>query len=145
MKKYAIIIFLLLSTLALSSQPKQELRAVWLTTLEGLDWPSTKGTSASVEQKQKQELCHILDQLKRANVNTILYQARIRGTVTYPSLIEPWDGCISGTFGTAPHYDPLQFAIDEAHKRGMELHACSGYGSHGKVEQLWCQALSGTS
>lgn len=43
MKKYAIIIFLLLSTLALSSQPKQELRAVWLTTLEGLDWPSTKG------------------------------------------------------------------------------------------------------
>lgn len=123
MKKYAIIIFLLLSTLALSSQPKQELRAVWLTTLEGLDWPSTKGTSASVEQKQKQELCHILDQLKRANVNTILYQARIRGTVTYPSLIEPWDGCISGTFGTAPHYDPLQFAIDEAHKRGMELHA----------------------
>lgn len=43
MKKYAIIIFLLLNTLALSSQPKQELRAVWLTTLEGLDWPSTKG------------------------------------------------------------------------------------------------------
>lgn len=86
MKKYAIIIFLLLSTLALSSQPKQELRAVWLTTLEGLDWPSTKGTSASVEQKQKQELCHILDQLKRANVNTILYQARIRGTVTYQVL-----------------------------------------------------------
>ena len=123
MKKYAFIIFLLLGALTLSSQPKQELRAVWLTTLEGLDWPSSKGTSGAVEQKQKQELCRILDQLKCAHVNTVLYQARIRGTVTYPSRIEPWDGCISGTFGTAPNYDPLQFAIEEAHKRGMELHA----------------------
>lgn len=108
---------------SLTAQPKQELRAVWLTTLEGLDWPSVKGTSTSIEQKQKQELRRIFDQLKRANVNTILYQARIRGTVTYPSRIEPWDGCVSGTFGKAPNYDPLQFAIEEAHKRGMELHA----------------------
>ena len=116
------IIFACFATL-LVAQPKQELRAVWLTTLEGLDWPSTKGTSQTVEEKQKNELRRIFDQLKHANVNTILYQARIRGSVTYPSSIEPWDGCISGQFGTAPHYDPLQFAIDEAHKRGMELHA----------------------
>ncbi|MBQ9678871.1 MAG: family 10 glycosylhydrolase [Prevotella sp.] len=110
-------------SLLLQAQPKQELRAVWLTTLEGLDWPSTKGTSLAVEQKQKQELCHILDLLKKANVNTILFQTRIRGTVTYPSRIEPWDGCVSGRFGTAPNYDPLQFAIEETHKRGMEIHA----------------------
>lgn len=123
MKHYSFIILLLWAVLSLNAQPKQELRAVWLTTLEGLDWPSTKGTSFAVEQKQKQELCRILDQLKHANVNTVLYQARIRGTVTYPSRIEPWDGCISGRFGTAPNYDPLQFAIEETHKRGMELHA----------------------
>ncbi len=116
------IVFVCFATL-LVAQPKQELRAVWLTTLEGLDWPSTKGTSQAVEEKQKNELRRIFDQLKHANVNTILFQARIRGTVTYPSHIEPWDGCISGQFNTAPHYDPLQFAIDEAHKRGMELHA----------------------
>ena len=116
-------IFLACFAQTLQAQPKLELRAVWLTTLEGLDWPSTKGTSATVEQKQKEELCHILDQLKHANVNTILFQTRIRGTVTYPSRIEPWDGCISGRFGTAPNYDPLRFAIEEAHKRGMELHA----------------------
>ena len=123
--KRLTLFYILLTCFAvmLHAQPKQELRAVWLTTLEGLDWPSTKGTSAAVEQKQKQELCRILDQLKRANVNTVLYQARIRGTVTYPSRIEPWDGCGSGRFGTAPNYDPLQFAIEEAHKRGMELHA----------------------
>lgn len=123
MKRYTFIIFLFMAALAIGAQPKQEIRAVWLTTLEGLDWPSVKGTSASIEERQKQELCHILDQLKQANVNTILYQTRIRGTVTYPSRIEPWDGCISGRFGTAPHYDPLQFVIEEAHKRGMELHA----------------------
>ena len=123
MKRYTLILLFLLTILAMGAQPKQELRAVWLTTLEGLDWPSTKGTSLAVEQKQKQELRNILDQLKKANVNTILFQTRIRGTVTYPSRIEPWDGCVSGRFGTAPNYDPLQFAIEEAHKRGMEIHA----------------------
>lgn len=123
MRRYTFLLLLLGIVMALGAQPKQELRAVWLTTLEGLDWPSTKGTSAAIEQKQKEELGNIFDQLKRANINTVLFQARIRGTVTYPSNIEPWDGCISGRFGTAPNYDPLQFAIEEAHKRGMELHA----------------------
>lgn len=123
MKRYTIFLLLIWMCMTIGAQPKQELRAVWLTTLEGLDWPSTKGTSSAVERQQKQELCRILDQLKQANVNTILFQARIRGTVTYPSRYEPWDGCISGKFGTAPHYDPLQFAIEETHKRGMELHA----------------------
>ena len=116
MKRYTFIILLLCAVLSLNAQPRQELRAVWLTTLEGLDWPSTKGTSAAIERRQKQELCEILDKLKRANVNTVLFQARIRGTVTYPSKYEPWDGCISGKFGTAPNYDPLQYAIEEAHK-----------------------------
>lgn len=123
MKRHILLQLLLGIVLTLVAQPKQELRAVWLTTLEGLDWPSVKGTSGAVEQRQKEELRNILDQLKRANVNTVLFQARIRGTVVYPSRIEPWDGCVSGRFGSAPNYDPLQFAIEEAHKRGMELHA----------------------
>lgn len=122
MKRHILLQLLLGIVLTLVAQPKQELRAVWLTTLEGLDWPSVKGTSVAVEQRQKEELRNILDQLKRANVNTVLFQTRIRGTVTYPSRIEPWDGCVSGRFGSAPNYDPLQFAIEEAHKRGMELH-----------------------
>ena len=63
MKRYSFIILLLCAVLSLNAQPKQELRAVWLTTLEGLDWPSTKGTSLAIEQKQKQELCRLLDQL----------------------------------------------------------------------------------
>ena len=78
--------------------PKHEVRAVWLTTISGLDWPKTKATSVANREKQKQELCQILDQLKAARINTILLQTRIRGSVIYPSKIEPWDVCLTGQF-----------------------------------------------
>ena len=103
--------------------PKYEVRAVWLTTLMGLDWPKTKATSAVQREKQKQELCKILDQLRAAKINTVLLQTRIRGSVIYPSKIEPWDVCLTGQFDKDPGYDPLAFAIEETHRRGMELHA----------------------
>lgn len=103
--------------------PKRELRAVWLTTLSGLDWPRNKATSAAGVERQKQELCQLLDQLKAANINTVLLQTRIRGSVIYPSAIEPWDVCLTGQYGRSPNYDPVQFAIEETHRRGMELHA----------------------
>ena len=103
--------------------PKHESRAVWLTTLSGLDWPKTKAHNETSRQKQQQELCTILDSLKKIRINTVLLQTRVRGTVIYPSALEPWDGCMSGTVGTSPGYDPLAFAIEECHKRGMELHA----------------------
>ena len=108
----------------LTTSPKYEIRAVWLTTLNGLDWPKTlsNGSSGSVE-RQKQELVRILDQLKAAGINVVLLQTRVRATTIYPSAMEPWDGCLTGTAGRNPGYDPLQFAIDECHKRGMQLHA----------------------
>lgn len=106
-----------------SVPPKREVRAVWLTTIGGLDWPHTYSHTHTTQQRQKQELRDILDQLKRAGINTVLLQTRVRGTVIYPSALEPWDGCMSGTPGSSPGYDPLAFAIDECHKRGMELHA----------------------
>lgn len=96
---------------------------MWLTTVGGLDWPHSYAQSAHSIRKQQQELCGILDKLKAAHVNTVLLQTRIRGTVIYPSTDEPWDGCTSGIPGTSPGYDPLQFAIEECHRRGMELHA----------------------
>ncbi len=103
--------------------PKREVRAVWLTTLSGLDWPKTKATNAKTAQQQQTELCRILDQLQQCGINTVFFQTRIRGSVLYPSQIEPWDVAISGQFGRSPGYDPLKFAIDECHRRGMELHA----------------------
>lgn len=103
--------------------PKRELRAVWVTTLNGLDWPTSKATSRTGIEKQKQELCHLLDQLKAAKINTILLQTRIRGSLIYPSQLEPWDICLTGQYDKHPGYDPLAFAIEETHRRGMELHA----------------------
>ncbi|MCR5819979.1 MAG: family 10 glycosylhydrolase [Bacteroidaceae bacterium] len=108
---------------AISQLPKREIRAVWLTTLYGLDWPRTKATSAAKREQQKAELCAILDSLKAININTIMFQTRVRGSVIYPSDIEPWDQSLTGTFDRSPGYDPLAFAIEETHRRGMELHA----------------------
>ncbi len=103
--------------------PKHEVRAVWLTTIGGLDWPKTKITSDEDRQQQKDELCQILDQLQACRINTVVLQTRIRGSVIYPSDIEPWDVCLTGQFDRDPGYDPLAFAIEETHRRGMELHA----------------------
>ncbi len=108
---------------AQKSAPKHEVRAVWVTTLSNLDWPRTRATNAEGRRKQQQELCELLDQLKRANINTVMLQTRVRGTVIYPSAIEPWDNSLTGSYDKSPGYDPLRFAIDECHKRGMELHA----------------------
>ncbi len=126
--KYLYIFALLLACFhvrayAQEAAPKREIRAVWLTTLNGLDWPSTRATSFFTRQLQQQELCQILDRLKAINVNMVLLQTRVRGSVIYPSSIEPWDVALTGTYGQDPGYDPLQFAITEAHRRGMELHA----------------------
>lgn len=123
MKKIILITLLPLITLLLHANPKREVRAVWLTTIGGLDWPKTKAQSPLSAEKQKQELREILDKLQGANINTILFQTRIRGTVIYPSAYEPFDSNITGINGQAPVYDPLAFAIEECHKRGMELHA----------------------
>ncbi len=101
---------------------KEEIRAVWLTTVKGLDWPKTLVRRSSDIERQKRELTDILDKYVEANINTVLLQTRIRGSVIYPSAIEPWDECLTGTPGKSPGYDPLAFAIEECHKRGLELH-----------------------
>ncbi len=104
------------------ASPKHEVRAVWLTTLNGLDWPRHKARTSAQVEVQKRELTDILDKLQKAHINTVLMQTRIRGSVIYPSKYEPWDECITGEPGMAPAYDPLAFAVEECHKRGMELH-----------------------
>ena len=105
------------------SCPKHEVRAVWLTTLQGLDWPRRKVRAGGDPTAQQEELTAILDELQAAHINTVIFQTRIRGTMAYPSKYEPWDECFTGHLGQSPGYDPLAFAIEECHKRGMELHA----------------------
>ena len=137
MKKLAIIIATILLSLHVSAQlPKHEIRAVWLTTIGGIDWPHSYNAS-----QQKEELIRTLDELKAAGVNTVLLQTRVRGTTIYPSALEPWDGCMSGHPGKSPGYDPLQLCIDECHRRGMELHAWVVTIPVGKWNNLGCKQL----
>lgn len=99
------------------SQPKEETRAVWFTTNWALDWPKTSGID-----NQKNEIKAIFDKLVAANFNTVMFQVRSRGDLLYPSSIEPWAACM-GSLGSNPGWDPFRFAIDEAHARGLEIHA----------------------
>ncbi len=129
MKKNLHILLLLLLYLPLQlpaqtgAPPKYEYRAVWLTTVENLDWPKTIVKSPSDITEQKNELIVLLDSLKGMNVNTVMLQSRVRGDLIYPSAIEPFSHILTGIPGKNPGYDPLAFAIEECHKRGMQLHA----------------------
>lgn len=123
--------------------PKRETRAVWLTTLANLDWPKNYARSEESIKLQKQELIDILDKYQKANINTVLLQARVRAATIYPSDIEPWDQCITGVEGGAPGYgyDPLGFAVEECHKRGMEIHAWIATIPVGAKNSLGCRTL----
>ncbi len=131
-----ILILFLLATGIQAQTPKHEVRAVWLTTLQGLDWPRTFHP-----EQQRRDLIHILDQYQKAHINTVLLQTRVRGTTIYPSAIEPWDPCMTNTAGKSPGYDPLQFCIDECHKRGMECHAWIVTIPVGKANGYGCKQL----
>ncbi len=121
---------------------KHEVRAVWLTTIKNLDWPKTFATSENGIAKQKKELCNILDELAAAGINTVMLQTRVRATTIYPSSYEPWSEVITGRPGMAPqNYDPLQFAIEECHKRKMELHAWVVTIPVGKWTSHGCRTL----
>ncbi len=125
----------------LFSSPKHEVRAVWLTTIGGLDWPHHYAQSPHSAQVQQQELRDLLDQYQRAGINTVIIQTRVRGTVIYPSQYEPYDGCLSGFPGKSPGYDALKFAIDECHIRGMEVQAWVVTLPVGKWNKLGCARL----
>ncbi|WP_299177592.1 family 10 glycosylhydrolase [uncultured Chryseobacterium sp.] len=100
---------------------KREFRGVWIASVANINWPSRN--SLSVEQ-QKAEAVRMLDMLKENNFNAVIFQARPSADALYTSNLEPWSYFLTGNTGRAPYpnYDPLQFWIEEAHKRGMELH-----------------------
>lgn len=132
MKKTILSISLAISFLSIlvAQTSKREMRASWLTTVWRLDWPSVtvpaNGTTAQRQaavNQQKTDLINILNKMKEANLNAVFFQIRSMSDVMYPSVYENWSSFVSSERGADPGYDPLAFAIDEAHKRGMELHA----------------------
>jgi uncharacterized lipoprotein YddW (UPF0748 family) len=102
--------------------PPREFRGAWIATVANKDWPSAPGLSVA---QQKAELISLLDTAVRLKLNTIIFQVRPACDAMYASTMEPWSGYLTGVPGRPPepYYDPLAFAIAEAHKRGLELHA----------------------
>ncbi len=101
---------------------KREFRGVWVSTVANIDWPSSPGLPT---QTQKDQLIAILDKIAASGFNAAILQIRPECDALYQSSIEPWSYWLTGQQGVAPNplYDPLQLAVDEAHKRGLELHA----------------------
>lgn len=103
------------------------MRGVWLATVSRLDWPpiaSVNASSPAIRIAQQQDaLKGKLDKLKSLGINTVFFQVKPDGTALWPSKILPWSDMLTGNIGEDPGYDPLQFMLDEAHKRGMKVHA----------------------
>ena len=98
----------------------REFRGVWVATVNNIDWPSVRGLPAD---KQRAEAIAILDKAKALNLNAIIFQVRPAADALYPSPYEPWTEYLTGKQGGDPGYDPLKFWVEEAHRRGLQLHA----------------------
>ncbi len=102
--------------------PPREFRGAWVASVRNIDWPSRSGLSVA---QQQAELRKLLDTAVQLKLNAVILQVRPEGDALYASPFEPWSEALSGKMGQAPEpfYDPLAFAVAEAHKRGIELHA----------------------
>lgn len=114
-----------ISTVAAADAPppvEREFRGVWIAAVSNLDWPSRPGLPAD---SQRAELIRMLDRSRELRLNVVILHVRPAGDALYPSALEPWSEYLTGEQGKAPEplYDPLAFAVQEAHARGLELHA----------------------
>ncbi len=102
--------------------PVREFRGVWIATVANIDWPSQPGLSSHLQQE---ELRAMFDRVEALNMNAVVLQVRPAADAMYASDYEPWSWYLTGEMGLppSPYYDPLAFAVEEAHRRGLELHA----------------------
>lgn len=99
---------------------RRELRGMWVATVANVDWPSAPGLPAST---QRAELIAYLDEAVERRLNAVILQVRPSADALWPSPYEPWAQCLTGVQGKDPGWDPLGTAVQEAHSRGLELHA----------------------
>lgn len=122
--KGSVILFLFLafSPIFVFAQPKYEFRGVWIATVDNIDWPVRNMTDP---ENQKADFIRQLELHKKNGMNAVIVQVRAAADAFYPSSYEPWSQWLTGVQGRppSPYYDPLQFMIEESHKRGMEFHA----------------------
>lgn len=118
---FLVCVFMMIS-FASKAQEQREFRAAWVATVANIDWPSAKNLYPEL---QKQEFIQILNQLQKNKFNAVIVQIRPCADAFYASQYEPWSVYLNGQSGMPPmpYYDPLQFMIDECHKRCIEFHA----------------------
>lgn len=111
---------------ALAASPKREFRSIWMAAM-GIDWPTNEGGGVglgpSYEAKAKAELIQYLDNFKQHNFNGVCVHVRPLADAYYKSTLEPWSASLTGVRGQDPGWDPLAFAVEECHKRGLECYA----------------------
>jgi uncharacterized lipoprotein YddW (UPF0748 family) len=108
-----------------AESPTEQLRGMWIATVTDDDWPSAPGLPAD---RQRAELTALLDIAATRRLNTVYLQVRPAADAFWPSPYEPWSQYLTGTQGKPPGWDPLEFAVREAHRRGLRLHAwCNPY------------------
>ncbi len=120
-----LLTFLVTFLFSTATEPQREFRANWVATVSNIDWPKTRITTPGSQTQinaQKAELISILDKMQAANMNAVFLQIRPMADALYQTQITTWSSYLTNTRGLNPGYDPLAFAIEEAHKRGMELH-----------------------
>ena len=98
----------------------REFRGLWVATVANIDWPSSSALAAT---QQRDEFAHLVTVAEQRGLNAIVLQVRAAGDALYPSSREPWARALTGVQGGDPGYDPLAFAVAQAHQRGLELHA----------------------
>ncbi|MFJ4907198.1 glycoside hydrolase family 10 protein [Streptomyces sp. NPDC093249] len=99
---------------------RRQFRGVWIATVTNRDWPSRAGLSAG---EQRAQLLAHLDTAVERRLNAVVLQVRPTADALWPSPYEPWAQCLTGTQGRDPGWDPLGTAVEEAHARGLQLHA----------------------
>lgn len=135
--KRLLAALLLLTTIfgASATQPKREFRSIWMAAMN-IDWPRKSGYGDAAEAAIKQELITFLDNFKKHNFTGVCIHVRPLADALYKSSYEPWSASITGTRGLDPGWDPLAFAVEECHKRGLECYAWVNpfrIDHHGKV------------
>lgn len=116
-------LLLILATQFLSPPPlPREFRGVWVATVDNIDWPSSRNLPVA---RQQRELSEVFERASRLGLNVVILQVRPMADALYPSDLEPWSEFLTGRQGRPPrpHWDPLAYALREAHRRGIELHA----------------------
>lgn len=119
----ALLAVLMVASAMQAANPKREWRSTWLTTVWAIDWPSSRGVTASHQTAQKKEMTAYLDLMAEMKMTSVCFQVRSMCDAMYKSSYEPWSSYLTDNRGADPGWDPLAWVVEECHKRGIECYA----------------------